>query len=70
MKNLLYLVPILGIIAFTITTILNWQNYEKYIASGGSAPFSAFVIANAILYLIPAVVITFTIFFLKRIFRS
>lgn len=70
MKILIYAVPILGIIVFSVATILNWLNYPDYVANGSSAPFAAFVVANVILYLVPAAVITVALFFVKRIFGS
>lgn len=70
MKILLYAVPSLALIIFGVVTLFNWLNYSKYVAGGGSAPFSAFVVANAILYLIPAAVITFALIFVQRIFGS
>ena len=68
MKILICVVPILAIIGFFATTILNWLNYAEYINDGGSAPFSAFIVANVILYIIPAAVVTLALFFLRRIF--
>ena len=70
MKILIYAVPILGLIVFAVATMLNWLNYDEYVASGSSAPFSAFVVANVILYLVPATVITVALIFIKRIFGS
>ncbi|MBQ7705875.1 MAG: hypothetical protein IJT73_10725 [Selenomonadaceae bacterium] len=70
MKFLIYAVPIFGIIVFSVATVLNWLNYDNYVASGTSAPFSAFVVANVILYLVPAAVITVALIFIKRIFGS
>ena len=70
MKILVYAVPILGLIIFSVATILNWLNYPDYVASGSSAPFSAFLVANVILYLVPAAVITVALIFVKRIFGS
>ena len=70
MKILIYAVPILALIGFIATTTLNWMHYAEYVESGGSAPFSAFVFANVILYLIPAVVVTLTLFLIRRIFGS
>ncbi len=70
MKVLIYAVPSLALIGFAATTILNWLHYAEYVESGGSAPFSAFVFANVILYLIPAAVVTLTLFLIRRIFGS
>ncbi len=70
MKILLYAVPALGLIGFIAATIINWLNYAEYVAEGGSAPFSAFVVVNVILYLIPAAVVTLALIFIKRIFGS
>ena len=70
MKFLIYAVPIFGIIVFSVATVLNWLNYDNYVASGTSAPFSEFMVANVILYLVPAAVITVALIFIKRIFGS
>ena len=70
MKILIYAVPILGLIVFAVATMLNWLNYDEYVASGSSAPFSAFVVANVILYLVPSAVITVALIFIRRILGS
>ena len=61
--KILFTISILLLIAFVVNTIIDYINYTTTL---NSAPFSVFILVNAIVFILPSAILAVIGFIIKR----
>ena len=61
--KLLFVLSILLLVVFVVNTIIDYINYSTTL---NSAPFSVFILVNAIMFILPSIVLAIIGFIIKR----
>ena len=61
--KILFTISIILLVAFAVTTIIDYINYSTTL---NSAPFSVFILVNVIMYILPSAILAIIGFIVKR----
>ena len=62
-SKVLFIISAILLIAFVVETCIDYCNYNSML---NSAPFSVFILVNAIMYILPSAVLAIIAFIIKR----